>query len=63
MRYFKFKVCFRDEDDISKSEVKTYIITGSMLDLNDAWAEVLQMACTECKKHNQFVSSIYYSLF
>lgn len=63
MRIYKFVVSFRDEDDISKKEVKTFIITGSMLDLNDAWREVLQMACTECKKHNQYVSSIYYSLF
>jgi hypothetical protein len=62
MTIYKFKVCFRNEEDVSQTELKTYIIAGYMKDLNDAWKEVLQMATSWAKDHNQFISSIYYSL-
>lgn len=63
MRIYKFVVRFRYKEDETLYDSKTFIITGSMLDLHDAWREVIQMALAECKKYNCYISSIYYSLF
>lgn len=57
---YDFIVEFRSIDDSTKI-IKRYSIPGGV-DINDAWYEVLQYACRDCKK-SQVISSIYYSKF